>query len=294
MSVEQMAPWLAIGGGGGVLYLRGVVRWGMRGIMGKSGVNRVVAVVATVLVATGAAMVTAGTAWSAPRHHPVPPKIRSAHSVLRVDAAAGMVELTIPTPPCPPSNEHCEWMLIITEPKVPGNPVVGSVTGRLGVLALTFPNFCGVIQADSLVGPAPWTRTHGVRRQINTCVTPTTTTTTKPAVISTTTTTKPPVVSAATTTPTTSALPFTMATSASPTTTPAHVTAATTAAAAQLPFTGLNLKPLVLLGSTLILLGGMLLTTVESRRRALQRAAAIRLDDVREGTRKASSWFLGL
>jgi hypothetical protein len=295
MFVELMALWLAIGEGGGVRCGCGVVLWGMRGIMRKSGVNRVVAVVAAVFVATGAAMVTAGAAWSAPQHHhPVLPKIRSAHSVLRFDEAAGLVELTIPTPPCPVSNEDCEWMLLINEPKVAGEPTVGSVTGRSGVLALTFPNFCGVIQADSLIGPAPWTPTHGVRHRINTCTTPTTTTTTKPKVISTTTTTttKPPVVSAASTTPTTSALPFTMATSVSPTTTPAHVAA--TPAAAQLPFTGFDLKPLVLLGSALILFGGLLLTTVESRRRALQRAAAIRLDDVREGTRKASSWFLGL
>jgi hypothetical protein len=248
-------------------------------------------------------MVTAGAAWSAPRHdaqlsarathHDVQPSVRSTHSVLRFDVTAGMAELTIPTPPCPVSNVHCQWMLLINEPMVPGEPIVGSVTGTSGVLALTFPNFCGVIQADSLIGPAPWTPTHGLRHRINTCTTPTTTTTTtKPAVISTTTTTKPPVVSAASTTPTTSALPFTMATSASPTTTPGHVAA--TPAAAQLPFTGLDIKPLVLLGSALILFGGLLLTTVESRRRALQRAAAIRLEDVREGTRKASSWFLGL
>ncbi len=286
--------------------------------MRKSGVNRTVAVVAAVFVATGAAMVTAGTAWSAPghavqpRHRPahfaVQPRVRPAHhavqprvgnkrSILRFDVAGSMAVLIIPTPPCPVSNEHCEWELIINEPKVPGEPTVGTVTGTSGVLALTFPNdFCGVIQADSLVGPAPWTLTHGIRRRIDTCgTTPTTTATTKPPTktTTTTTTTKPPKVTAASTTPSTSALPFTMATSASPTTAPGQV-AATTPAAAQLPFTGLDIKPLVLLGSALILFGGLLLTTVESRRRALQRAAAIRLEDVREGTRKASSWFLGL
>jgi hypothetical protein len=283
--------------------------------MRKSGLNRVVAVVAAVLVATGAAMVTAGTAWSAPGHaakpsttstqatitsarahgHAVKPAVTSTHSVLRIDDAAGRVELTIPTPPCPVSNEHCEWMLVINEPELPGQPIVGSVTGTSGVLTLAFPKFCGVIQADSLIGPAPWMATHGIRRRIDTCTTPTTTTTTtstKPPPATTkptTTTTKPPQVSAATTTPTTSALPFTAATSASPTTTAPHV-----AAAAQLPFTGLDIKPLILLGSALILFGGLLLTTVESRRRALQRASAIRLDDVREGTRRTSSWFLGL
>jgi hypothetical protein len=280
--------------------------------MRNSGVNRTVAVVAAVLVVTGAVLVTAGTAWSAPGHavqpHPrsahvaVQPRLRSAHhavqprvgskrSILRWDVAGGMAVLIIPTPPCPVSNEACQWKLLINEPKVPGEPTVGSVTGTSGVLALTFPpNFCGVIQADSLIGPAPWTLTHGIRRRIDTCGTPPTTTATTKPPTKTTTTTKPPKVTAASTTPTTSALPFTMATSVSPTTT----LAATTPAAAQLPFTGLDIKPLVLLGSALILFGGLLLTTVESRRRALQRAAAIRLEDVREGTRKASSWFLGL
>jgi hypothetical protein len=268
--------------------------------------NRVVAVVAAVFVASGAAMVTAGTAWSAPGHAVQPrvraadagqPRIRSAHAVLRFDVAAGVVQLTIPTPPCPVTDEQCEWMLLMNEPEVPGQPTVGTATATSGVLTLSFPDFCGVIQADALIGPAPWTLTHGVRHRIDNCGTTTTkpaptttTTTTKPAAV-TTTTTKPPQVSAASTTPTTSALPFTAATSASPTTTSGP---GATAAAAQLPFTGLDIRPLILLGSALILFGGLLLTTVESRRRALQRASAVRLDDVREGTRRASSWFLGL
>jgi hypothetical protein len=285
--------------------------------MRKSGMNRMVAVVAAVFVGTGAVMVTAGAAWSAPGHaakahttstqvstlsahahgHAVKPSVTSTHSILRIDDAAGLVELIIPTPACPESNLHCEWMLLINEPELPGQPVVGSVTGTSGVLTLAFPKFCGVIQADSLIGPAPWMRTHGVRRRLDTCTTPTTTTsttkptssTTKPPATTTTTTTKPPQVAAASTTPTTSALPFTAATSASPTTSSPHV-----AAAAQLPFTGLDIKPLILLGSVLILFGGLLLTTVESRRRALQRASAIRLEHVKEGTRRTSSWFLGL
>jgi hypothetical protein len=63
---------------------------------------------------------------------------------------------------------------------------------------------------------------------------------------------------------------------------------------AQLPFTGANLKPLVILGVGLMMLGGLLLTTVESRRRLLQRAGAVRLGSVKDGARRTSSWFLGL
>jgi hypothetical protein len=61
-----------------------------------------------------------------------------------------------------------------------------------------------------------------------------------------------------------------------------------------LPFTGADLRPLVLLGSMMIILGGFLLSTVESRRRMLRRASAIKLDQVKDGARKTSSWFLGL
>jgi hypothetical protein len=65
-------------------------------------------------------------------------------------------------------------------------------------------------------------------------------------------------------------------------------------ASTDLPFTGADLPPLVLLGIVLILLGGFLLTTVESRRRLLRRAAVIRADQVNDGVRRTSSWFLGL
>jgi hypothetical protein len=50
---------------------------------------------------------------------------------------------------------------------------------------------------------------------------------------------------------------------------------------------------LIILGVGLMLLGGLLLSTVESRRRMLRRAEAITLD-VKDGARKTSSWFLGL
>ena len=65
-------------------------------------------------------------------------------------------------------------------------------------------------------------------------------------------------------------------------------------ASSQLPFTGADLRPLVLLGIALVVLGGFLLTTVEWRRRLLRRAAAVRADQMTDGLRRASAWFLGL
>ena len=94
----------------------------------------------------------------------------------------------------------------------------------------------------------------------------------------------PPQVSSSSTTPTSSsALPFTADTTA---TTIAH-------GSSQLPYTGASVKSLVFLGSLLILIGGLLLTTVEFRRRARSRVALLNLDQVKVGARKTSDWFLG-
>jgi len=278
----------------------------------SSGLYRALAAVAIASVATGMLMVTAGAAWSAPKARtPRPPRMVSSapstgtgeimpspvapnqrgysHAVLRFNVAAAEAVLTLPTPPCPVAEPGCVWRLIINEPKAPGAPVVGSVTGTSGVLTLPFPAYCGVIQADAQIGPV-WVQRNGIRHKIDNCVTPPTTSTTASTSTTTTSTTvvKQPVVSATSTTPTTSAaLPFTAATTAATTAKPATV------AAAQLPFTGLDIRPMILVGAALVLFGGLLLTTVESRRRALRRASAIRLEHLKEGSRRTSSWFLG-
>ena len=162
-------------------------------------------------------------------------------------------------------------------PKEPGMPVAGQVTGTSGVLALDYPNYCGYFQVDVLIGPSPWMIVSGVRHPDFACVPPTTTTTTTtttPVVVSS--TTVPPNVASSTTVPNgSSSVPFT---ATSGTTTPS-----------QLPFTGMEIKPLAILGGLLILIGGMVLTTVESRRRLLLRATG----PVKSGARKTSSWLLG-
>jgi LPXTG-motif cell wall-anchored protein len=61
----------------------------------------------------------------------------------------------------------------------------------------------------------------------------------------------------------------------------------------QLPYTGAPVRGLLLLGFALLLVGGALLVSVESRRRMLRRAHTISIDDVKDGTDRMTSWFLG-
>jgi hypothetical protein len=42
-----------------------------------------------------------------------------------------------------------------------------------------------------------------------------------------------------------------------------------------------------------MLVGGALLVSVESRRRMLLRVRAVKVDDLKDGTDKMTSWFLG-
>jgi hypothetical protein len=61
----------------------------------------------------------------------------------------------------------------------------------------------------------------------------------------------------------------------------------------QLPYTGAPIRGLLILGFTLMLAGGALLVSVESRRRMLRRVRTLRVDDVKDGTDRMTSWFLG-
>ena len=100
-----------------------------------------------------------------------------------------------------------------------------------------------------------------------------------------TTTTISPNVAAQSTIPNGSAaLPFTAASS---------TTTKMANGSSSLPYTGGDVAPLAYLGSLLILIGGLLLLSVESRRRALARATVVRLDKVKEGARKTGYWFFG-
>ena len=95
------------------------------------------------------------------------------HAVIHFDDPGRVVTLTIPTPPCRPDQHTivCQWELLVNEPFVPGQPIVGEVFGTSGVLYVPYPAFCGVIQADAMVGP-PQRREVGFRHLINTCTCP--------------------------------------------------------------------------------------------------------------------------
>lgn len=80
-------------------------------------------------------------------------------AVLVFDNARQQVELTVPGP--------VQWTLFVNEPDAPGAPTVGTATGSSGILVVAYPEgFCGVIQADVLVGNKQ--RGPGVRQAIDT------------------------------------------------------------------------------------------------------------------------------
>lgn len=87
---------------------------------------------------------------------------------------------------------------------------------------------------------------------------------------------------------TTSQLPFTGTTSATPASSPTNDGSAT------LPFTGIDLKPLVIAGTTLILAGLTIGTTREQRWRALARAgSSVRSSRGASYSTRVARWFLG-
>jgi hypothetical protein len=265
--------------------------------MGGARIHRAVAAIAMTMMIGGVGMVTAGAAWSAGLHHSKP--------ALRFDTYLRQAVLVIPNPPCPKSWRHCHWMLSVNLVNSSGPRVY--VTGTSGRLSLPVDS-CGLWQADAAVDIGSywnWTYVTGIRATIDYCPSTTTTSSsTSTTSTSTTSTTDPPptsisthppptpTVAASSTTPTTANLPFTGSTTGA--TSPPTTGAPDAAASATLPFTGVDLRPLLVLGSALILLGGLLLSSYESRRRLLRRAAAVRPSHISTGARRASSWFLGL
>jgi hypothetical protein len=184
-------------------------------------------------------------------------------AVIKFWPSRNVVTLDIPSA-CPDSHPTCVWVLTVNEPETPAQTLVGTATGTSGVLTVAYPDdFCGVIQADATVGPAPWKIQFGHRAAIHTgsCN---------------------PVAAR-------SALPFT---ASSPIPTLADAMAKTEPA--QLPFTGISLKPLTIVGLSLVLLGFNILTTVEERRRGMQRArSTVRSNPAGVFASRVSRWFMG-
>jgi hypothetical protein len=217
-----------------------------------------------------------------------------ANAVVTFWPSSHEVTLTVPSPPCPASNPSCTWLLEVNEPDVPAQTVLGTAMGTSGILTVSYPaDFCGVIQADALIGPSPWYLKYGHQDTVGSNCATAVTPSAPPA--------NPPNNTPAAVVPT-SQLPYSA--TATPTTsdaTPATAAAANgtqavtaTTAATQLPFTGVNVKPLVLMGSALILAGLYVLTTIEQRRRALARVgSSVRSNPVGVKTSRISRWFLG-
>lgn len=296
---------------------------------GAAGRRRRVA--AVVVLGLGLLLLTAGVASAASPGGEV--------AMITFHDDSNVVTLAIP-PLCPMAHPQCVWQLFVNEPDVPGQTIVSAVTGASGVLTVAYPaNFCGVIQADALVGPAPWRLIFGHQRAIQTgncsCPTATATGTTpspQPAAVTgatpvtsatrparpmrqsrsarpawaghrshrarltaatstTTTTTAPstildtacqPITGAADAVPATSDLPFTGSVST-------VSTAPTT-----LPFTGVDVKPLLIGGTALILLGLGIGTTGQQRRRAVAVAVySVRTSRGMAYSRRAARWFFG-
>jgi hypothetical protein len=199
-------------------------------------------------------------AWSAPDN--------PFSAVITFDDAAQAVQLTIPTPACPASQPQCEWRFFLNEPKL--HVDVATVYGTSGILTIDYPsNFCGVIQADAYVGP-PWVAKRGYQHTIEDCAAVTTTSTEPPSAgaaseppttTTTTASTPPPTPPDAAASATVPALATPQA--PTPSTTPAGSPGG--AKPTQLPFTGSDIKPFLLIGWSMVALGSCLL--IQRRRR---------------------------
>jgi hypothetical protein len=220
--------------------------------------RRLVMAVAVGSVALGVVIPSAGAASASSRG--------GRFAVIKFSPASQVVTLDLPTRGCPARHpSDCVWKLVVNEPGVPGQPSVDSnpPTGTSGVLTVAYPkNFCGVIQADVMIGPAPWRLQFGHKATIQT---------------------------ASVCDP--SQLPFTGSTPASGSR--GAVTVAKTTPA-QLPFTGIDVRPLAIVGLSLMLFGLSLLTTLEQRRRTLRRFRyATKSNPASSYASRALRWFLG-
>ncbi len=273
-------------------------------------VNRWLAAVAAAFLALGSIFVIVGTASaSTPIGHFPTIRFWNSYKVVTMDVPERAW--------CPKTEPYCEWQLFVDEPDIPSQTVVGTATGTSGVLTVHYPrDFCGVLQADAIVGPSPWLLQFGRRHMVKTgsCNTtttttvrppPTTTTTLRPPPTTTTTrpcncttTTKPkshPSTTTTTTTTTTAhSLPFTSTSAAPAVIGRSDPPTPTTDGVAQLPFTGADVRPLVVIGSALILMGIYILTTLEQRRRTMRRmATSMRTSAAAGYANRTSRWFLG-
>jgi hypothetical protein len=198
-------------------------------------------------------------------------------------------QVTLQVPNCDGRLPTCEWMLYVNEPDVPGQTLVGDVVGSSGILTVAYPaDFCGVIQADAILETNPVKLEVGHQAAVTTAsdcppVTKDTVPTPKPLPG---TTGTDPVSPSGTGTDTGTG---TGTGAVTLTNDPAHAAAAE---AAQLPFTGIDIKPMGYIGVAMVFAGLLLATTLEKRRRALRRLKAS-TDVATQHAARVSRWFLG-
>jgi hypothetical protein len=228
-------------------------------------VKRIIVAIASVMTLIAFSITLGGAAWSATN--------APTTAVITFDDAAQQVTLQIPTPACPASQPDCQWKFFLNEPKLSVD--VATVYGTSGTLTLAYPSdFCGVIQADAYVGP-PWVAKRGFQHTIEDCTPPTTTTTTTEPP-TTTTSTEPPTTTTTTTTPPPVPAPVSGPTAEppAPVVVPVAAPVPPPAPLTQLPFTGKNIKPFLLVGLALVAVGLALLSPGEYWRRASRRLSA--------------------
>jgi hypothetical protein len=169
------------------------------------------------------------------------------------------VTLTLPIQGCPHRRPDCEWMLFVNEPTT--GKLVGTATGSgsaVGVTVALPACFDGVVQADALIGPSPWRKVVGRKATVQTSAS--------------------------------CSLPFTAANGGS-----AGNAGSAPAAAklTQLPFTGIDVKPLTLLGVSLTVLGLLMATDFDQRRREVRRSKQRTWSETVAQAGAVARWFFG-
>lgn len=146
--------------------------------------------------------------------------------------SSDQVTLGLPSTGCPQRRPVCEWMLFVNEPgtgKLIGVATgPGTATGSTAAAELTVAlpaDFCGVVQADLLIGPSPWHKVKGRKATVQTSAS--------------------------------CSLPFTAAITGTSPRPPEP---------SQLPFTGIDVKPLTVLGASLTMLGLLMAVDFDKRR----------------------------
>ena len=221
----------------------------------KVGLRRVVATMAALVVFVFLTAEAAPAAGAAERS-PV------------LSFSSDRVTLTLPTQGCPLRRPNCEWMLFVNDPTT--GKLIGTATGpgaatgsasAVGVTVALPACFDGVVQADALIGPSPWRKVVGRKATVQTSASCT--------------------------------LPFTASNAGADGAAASPGSAPAVAKLAQLPFTGIDIKPLTLLGVSLTVLGLLMATDFDQRRKKPRRSKRRTWSETVVQAGAVARWLLG-